>query len=117
MSLLDPVNSWIKGFWAYQNLRLLIEVIGALLLVAVTAAAASSNHSHGNVIHGCVNNRTEVLSVMLKSGEKCPSGSTALTWNSAGPTGPAGPQGKTGEQGPRGPRGKRGPQGKRGPRG
>jgi hypothetical protein len=107
----NPLTSWVKGFWAYKNLRLLIEAVVAILLIAVTAAAASTNHSHGEVVHGCVNNRTEVLTVLLKSGEKCPSGNYSLTWNTAGPTGPVGPQGKAGPQGKPGPRGARGRQG------
>lgn len=36
-------------------------------------------------IHGCVNSKTHVLTVV----SKCPSGTSALSWNQTGPAGPS----------------------------
>ena len=117
MALLDPLTAYVKGVWVYRNLRLLAEVLGGLILILITATAASSATSNGTTIYGCVNKTTSVLTVRLQAGEKCAPGTTPLDWNSTGPTGPAGstgPRGKAGPTGKQGPRGRRGPAGPRG---
>jgi hypothetical protein len=74
--------------------KIAVLAISAVLISGgVTAAASASTTTPGRTIHGCVRTRTGALSVRLKSGAKCPRGTTALTWNTTGPAGPGGPAG------------------------
>jgi hypothetical protein len=78
------------------RLRIIAGVAGALLLVsggATAAAAITSGTTSSNVINGCVNNKTDVLTVLLKSSASCPKGTTKVSWNKTGPAGPAGTTG------------------------
>ena len=88
---------------------MLIAGAGAAIGIAVPSLAASTT----TTIHGCVNNTTHVLTVRAT----CPSGTTALTWNQAGPAGPRGPQGIQGVPGATGPAGAVGATGPAGPKG
>jgi hypothetical protein len=68
---------------------------GLALVIGAAAADAAVTAAASTTIHGCVNRSTRVLSVP-KSGGKCKSGRTAISWNRTGPkgsTGPAGPAG------------------------
>jgi hypothetical protein len=80
------------------RLRIVAGVAGVLLVASggVAAAAITSSATSANVISGCVNNKTDVLTVLAKSSDKCPKGTTAISWNKTGPAGPAGPSGTTG---------------------
>ncbi len=63
-------------------------------------------------IHGCVSKSNQLL--RIRHGKRCPSGTSAITWNSTGPngsTGQTGPAGATGPAGPTGPTGQTGPTG------
>jgi Collagen triple helix repeat (20 copies) len=113
--------------------RAVITGAAALALVAggtaAIAAIASGPVDSSGVIHGCWTNAavngTHVF-VLQDAGTTCPKGTTAITWNQQGPTGPAGaagpegppgPAGNDGAQGPAGPAGPTGPQGATGPQG
>lgn len=75
-------------------------VAGALLGGGGYALAASS----AKTIHGCVSNKTHVLTVQ----KRCAKETKALSWNQVGPrgaTGKAGAIGKTGATGATGPQG------------
>jgi hypothetical protein len=66
------------------------------------------------VIHGCytshATNGSHVFELQ-NAGTKCPSGTTAITWNEKGPQGPVGKTGATGPAGPKGATGSTGPTG------
>lgn len=66
-------------------------VIGALLAGGGYAIAASRS----NTVHGCVNNRTSVLTVR----KHCPKGTTGLSWSRQGPRGRTGARGAIGAAG------------------
>jgi Collagen triple helix repeat (20 copies) len=98
--------------------KAVITGAAALALVAggtaaVAAIAAGPVDSSG-VIHGCWTNAaingTHVF-VLQDAGTSCPKGTTAISWNQAGPAGPAGPAGATGATGSAGPAGPIGPTG------
>jgi hypothetical protein len=75
---------------------------------AVGATLASSPVDASGVIHGCYSNLDVNGSrafFLQDAGKSCPSGTTAITWNQAGPQGPAGPAGPAGAVGPTGPAG------------
>jgi hypothetical protein len=98
---------------------LVVSIGGGSVAVLVAATAAVATTSSGAAIHGCVANRSHVLSVPAK-GKKCPSGTTALTWSSKGPRGAAGipgAAGARGQAGAQGPDGAAGPAGPVGPQG
>lgn len=96
---------------------------------AGAAVAASGPVDASGVIHGCYT--TESLNgshvfVLQNAGTTCPKGTTAVSWNGQGATGPAGPAGPTGATGatgaigapgPTGPAGTAGPIGNTGPPG
>jgi hypothetical protein len=63
-------------------------VVGVALAGGGLAIAATSN----TVIHGCINKKTRVLTVVAKCGK----GTTAITWNKQGRTGAAGKAGAAG---------------------
>ena len=96
---------------------------------ALAAGPAPSPTDASNVIHGCWTNAaingTHAF-VLQDSGSTCPKGTTAISWNEAGPAGPQGPAGAKGEPGspgatgatgPAGPQGPAGPEGPQGPAG
>jgi Phage Tail Collar Domain len=65
------------------RLRLVAEIVGGVLLLSAGAAVASvatSSATSPATIHGCVNTRTGALSVVLKSGARCPRGTKTLSW-------------------------------------
>jgi Collagen triple helix repeat (20 copies) len=78
------------------------------------AAVAGSPVDSSQVIHGCWTN-TEIggshALVLQDTGTSCPKGTTAISWNQAGPSGaagspgPSGPPGAAGSPGPSGPSG------------
>jgi hypothetical protein len=79
----------------YHHFRVVAEVVAGVLLLSSGAAAAATvaPDAAGTTIHGCENTKTGALTVLLKSGAKCARGTTALSWNTAGPRGPKGPAG------------------------
>jgi hypothetical protein len=93
-------------------------VAGAAILTLATGSgvAAAAVMSGGpvdgsGVIHGCWSNRAFRGShrfVMQNAGTNCPKGTTAISWNAAGPQGPTGPSGPAGPAGPAGPPGRSG---------
>jgi hypothetical protein len=87
---------------------------------AVGAALASSPVDASGVIHGCYSNVDVGGSrafFLQDANKKCPSGTTAISWNQTGPQGPAGPAGPTGPAGAAGATGATGPAGQPGPAG
>jgi hypothetical protein len=72
--------------------KIILTIIAAAGLIAAGAAITFAATSSSSVIHACVN-KTHVLS--LRTGTSCPSGTTGISWNHAGPAGPstAGPTG------------------------
>ncbi len=86
-----------------MNLRTIIPFAAAAVLISggaaaaasVTTAAPASVTVAGTTIHGCVRPATGALTILLKSGAKCPKGTTALSWSTTGPRGPRGPAGTT----------------------
>ena len=88
----------------------------ALLAGGTTAGAAIMGGpvDGSGVIHGCWTNAAihgSHIFVLQDAGTNCPSGTTAIAWNQAGPTGPAGPAGPSGPAGPKGDTGPQGPPG------
>jgi hypothetical protein len=90
--------------------RILLAAVAAVGLVsggtAAAAGLAASPVDGSGVIHGCwttkaVNGGSHAF-VLRNAGTACPAGTTAITWNKAGPAGPQGPQGIQGPQGPSG---------------
>jgi Collagen triple helix repeat (20 copies) len=104
--------------------KAVITGAAALALVAggtaAGAALAAGPVDGSGVIHGCWTNAavngTHVF-VLQDAGTTCPKGTTAISWNQTGPTGPAGPGGAAGPAGPVGPAGPAGPAGAAGPTG
>ena len=78
---------------------------GLALALTVTAADAAVTAGGANVINGCVSNSSRVLRVLKNGNTRCGRGSTAISWNQAGPQGPAGAQGPAGPAGAQGPAG------------
>jgi len=81
-------------------------IVGAAVLILATgsAAAAAAVMAGGpvdssGIIHGCWSNTAINGShafVLQDAGTNCPRGTTAISWDQAGPSGPAGPQGPPG---------------------
>jgi hypothetical protein len=69
----------IKG---HGRLRLIAEIVGAVLLLSTGAALGSVTASSptSTTIHGCVAAKTGALSVELRAGARCPRGTKSLTW-------------------------------------
>ena len=95
-------------------------IIGAAALALIAggtaagAAIAGGPVDGSGVIHGCFT--TQALNgshvfVLQDAGTNCPKGTTAISWNQAGPAGPAGPVGPAGATGPQGPPGANGTNG------
>jgi hypothetical protein len=86
-----------------MNIRTIVPFAAAAVLISGGAAAAASATGGtpasvtvaGTTIHGCVRPKTGALTILLKSGAKCPKGTTALSWSTTGPRGPRGPAGAT----------------------
>jgi len=99
--------------------RIVIAGVTALVLTAGASAATAAVMSSGpvdssGVIHGCWTNAELNGShafVLQDAGASCPRGTTAISWNMQGPTGPAGAEGPAGATGPAGPAGPSGPAG------
>ena len=99
--------------------RIVIAGVTALVLTAGASAATAAVMSSGpvdssGVIHGCWTNAELNGShafVLQDAGASCPRGTTAISWNVQGPTGPAGTEGPAGATGPAGPAGPSGPAG------
>jgi hypothetical protein len=90
---------------------------------ALAESALSGPVSSSGVISGCYTNAeingSHVI-VLQDQGTTCPKGTTAVSWNQAGPagaTGPQGPAGPAGNTGPAGSQGPAGPTGATGPAG
>lgn len=64
---------------------------GVLLTSGVAVGAINAASPKPGVIHGCVSNRTRVLTVPRTG--RCPRGMMSLSWNRSGPGGPQGPAG------------------------
>jgi len=111
-----------------------LQILGAAKMTGIAAAAvtltaggaavgatlASSPVDSSGVIHGCYSNLDVNGSrafFLQDAGKNCPSGTTAISWNQAGPQGPGGPAGPTGAVGPTGPAGAPGVPGSVGPTG
>ena len=89
----------------------LVLAAGTSIATAAVMSSASPVDSSG-VIHGCWTNAElngSHVFVLQDSGTSCPKGTTAISWNQAGPAGPAGPQGPAGPTGATGATGPAGP--------
>jgi len=88
--------------------------------IAYAATASSGPVDSSGAVHGCYTNQAANGShvvVLQDAGTTCPKGTTAITWNEAGPAGPAGPTGAAGPAGPAGSNGDTGATGPAGPTG
>ena len=100
----------------YQNRRsrswgwrgVILAAAAVPVIGAGVAFASVAGHPQDTTIHGCVNNRTKVLTV-ARAGRRCPAWTTPISWNQ---TGPQGPRGLPGPAAPAG--GLPGPEGARG---
>jgi hypothetical protein len=90
-------------------------IISGLVALALTGAgvagaaiASSGPVDASGVVHGCYTNQAvngSHVFVLQDAGTTCPKGTTAISWNQTGATGPAGPAGSTGATGATGPQG------------
>jgi hypothetical protein len=86
-----------------MSVRTFVPFAAAAILISGSAAAVASVTTGmpasvtvaGTTIHGCVRPKTGALTILLKSGARCPKGTTALSWSTTGPRGPRGPAGTT----------------------
>lgn len=97
--------------------------------VALATELSSSPVDASGMIHGCYSNTAlngSHVFVLQNASTSCPKGTTPISWNEVGPTGPAGSPGPTGAsgaagspgaQGSPGPTGAAGPTGSAGPAG
>lgn len=106
-----------------RRAALIAGAASMLLIGGGTAGAAimkSGPVDASGTIHGCYTthalNGSHVI-VLQDAGTTCQKGSTAVSWNQQGATGPTGPVGPTGNTGAEGPMGSEGPQGSTGPTG
>jgi hypothetical protein len=68
----------------WRRIRIVAEVVGAVVLLSVGVAAgsvAASKTATATTIQGCVNTKTGALSVELKAGAKCPRRTKSLSWS------------------------------------
>ena len=109
------------GRWRVPRL-LLITAVGLVATAGVAAATIAITNVYTDpqgAYHGCVNNASGLLRVVVP-GATCRSSETAIDWNQTGPQGPRGiqgiqgPKGDTGATGPQGPQGDTGAQGPKG---
>lgn len=98
--------------------KIVIAAASALAVVvggtAAGAAVLAGPIDGAEVIHACYYPATASGShrvVLQNAGRKCPSGSTAISWNQVGRTGRQGPPGQPGQQGQQGHPGRPGPGG------
>ena len=101
--------------------RYVIPVVAATVLAvggtAAYAAVAASPVSSG-MINGCYTTaaiKGSHVFFLQDAGSSCPKGTTPISWNQQGPSGPAGPAGQAGPAGAPGPAGPSGPAGPPGP--
>jgi len=105
-----------------------VAVIGAAAGVASAASNVTVPQPGSYVLYGCISSAStgrtlEGFYTTASSFQSCPSGATAVAFNSTGPAGPkgatgaTGPKGDTGAQGPKGNTGPAGPTGPTGPQG
>jgi hypothetical protein len=73
----------IGGIRGRGRLRLIAEIVGAVLLLSTGAALGSvaASSPAPTTIHGCVAAKTGALTVELKAGARCPRGAKSLTWS------------------------------------
>jgi hypothetical protein len=67
-----------------RRIRIVAEVVGAVVLLSGGAAAgsvAASGTAPATTIHGCVSTKTGALSVELKAGGRCPRRTKSLSWS------------------------------------
>jgi hypothetical protein len=102
----------------------LLAIGGAIVLAVgggtAYAAIAGGPVDSSGVVHGCYTNRAlngSHVFVLQDAGTTCPKGTTAISWNQAGATGPAGPAGPIGPAGATGATGLTGATGAAGPQG
>jgi hypothetical protein len=85
--------------------KLIAAGVATLALGAGTGIAAAAMTSHpspvdsSGVIHGCWTDRDihgSHVFTLQDAGTKCPSGTTAISWNQKGPAGPSGSRGPAG---------------------
>jgi Phage Tail Collar Domain len=71
----------------YRHIRTVAEIAGALILLSGTAAVAASSATASSpanpTIRGCVSNRTGAVTILLKTGARCRTGTQAISWNTA----------------------------------
>jgi Phage Tail Collar Domain len=75
----------ISAITRWRRIRLVAEVVGAVVLLSAGVSAGSvvaSSTAPAATIHGCVNTKTGALSVKLKAGAKCPRRTKSLSWSS-----------------------------------
>jgi hypothetical protein len=72
------------------HVRLVAEIVGAVVLLSAGAASADAviPAATSTTVHACENSKTGALSVQLHS--SCPSGTKSISWNVAGPAGTTG---------------------------
>ena len=84
--------------------RIMIAGVSAMVVAGGGTAAAATVMSRSpvngsGVIYGCWSNKAingSHVFALQDAGTRCPNGTTAISWNQAGPAGPAGPQGPAG---------------------
>ena len=99
--------SRIRAGLTYANVMATIAVFVAL---GGGAIAATGLIGADGKIRGCVSKKGQLT--VLKGGQKCKRGQTAISWNQ---TGPAGQPGSAGATGPKGETGEKGDKGDTGP--
>lgn len=100
--------------------RTAVAVSTAVVAGAMLASGAALANHDAQTLHGCYNNRTGALRVVLDGAQCDDRSESPIEWSRegpAGPAGPAGPQGPVGETGPAGPQGPAGADGVAGPQG
>jgi len=81
----DSLKRIIAAIAQWRRIRIVAEIVGAVVLLSGGVAAGSvmaSSTAPATTIHGCVNTKTGALSVELKAGAKCRRGTKALSWSS-----------------------------------
>ena len=112
-----PSNPHWFGAGAVVVSGAVVAMLGASGVAAASGspAAGKTDATATGTIKACYKTTTSPSTIKrIPGSSKCPSGSSTLTWNQAGPQGPQGP---TGPQGPAGPQGSQGPAGPQGPAG
>ena len=68
---------------------LAVGVAGGAIMTSGVASAADSSSSSAQTISACVNDRTQVVSLLAPGKTTCKAGQSPLSWNAQGPAGPA----------------------------